>query len=188
LKTQPSGSARRKKKSWPFYGHLEFLIPHVEFRETRGKYACETPTESQGVPQSEAPEEQQGEASSDMSLEPQEQSETHTSQQLQEIEEIPQLRNKRVAVKRNVKRPSSPSSFDSTEQKILEILSEKNDPDEQFLMSLLPALKRLNPKKNAEARIKLQQVLYETEFSDSETKSCSNCSRIFSFSSVSAPN
>jgi hypothetical protein len=105
LKTHPSGSAGGKKKSWPFYGHLQFLIPHVVFRETTGNYACETPTESHGESQIEAPEEQQGQASSDISLEPQEQSETHISQQLQEIEEIPELRNKRAAVKRNIKRP-----------------------------------------------------------------------------------
>jgi hypothetical protein len=54
-------------------------------------------------------------------------------------------------------------------------------------MSLLPALKRLNPKKNAEARIKFQQALYETEFSDSRDEIMFELFPYF-FSSVSAPN
>jgi hypothetical protein len=104
-----------------------------------------------------------------MSQEPHENAETHRN---------------RVATKRNLKR--SKRSDDSTEQTILEILSEKNDSDKNFLMTLLPALKRLSQRKNTEARIKLQQVLYDTEFADSEPRSCSNCSHL-STHSTSAP-
>lgn len=41
-----------------------------------------------------------------------------------------------------------------------------NDPDEKFLLSCLPVFKRLNTKKNALARMKIQQLLYEIEFED----------------------
>ncbi|XP_041978256.1 transcription factor Adf-1-like [Aricia agestis] len=40
----------------------------------------------------------------------------------------------------------------------------RTDPDELFLLSCAPTLKRLNSKQNAVARLKIQQVLYEAEF------------------------
>ncbi|KAG6447082.1 transcription factor Adf-1-like [Manduca sexta] len=40
----------------------------------------------------------------------------------------------------------------------------RTDPDELFLLSCAPTLKRLNSKKNAVARLKIQKVLYEAEF------------------------
>lgn len=41
-----------------------------------------------------------------------------------------------------------------------------NDPDERFLLSCLPILKRLSNKKNALARLKIQQLLFDVEFND----------------------
>lgn len=38
------------------------------------------------------------------------------------------------------------------------------DADEQFLLSCLPALRRLPPKENAIARMRIQQVLFDIEF------------------------
>lgn len=38
------------------------------------------------------------------------------------------------------------------------------DPDEMFLLSLLPTLKRLSDQQKASAKIKLQQLLYDVEF------------------------
>lgn len=40
----------------------------------------------------------------------------------------------------------------------------RTDPDELFLISCAPTLKRLNAKQNALARLKIQQVLLEAEF------------------------
>lgn len=42
----------------------------------------------------------------------------------------------------------------------------QNDPDERFLLSCLPILKRLPNKKNALARLKIQQLLYDIEFDE----------------------
>lgn len=42
----------------------------------------------------------------------------------------------------------------------------QSDPDERFLLSCLPVFKRLNTKKNALARMRIQQLLYEIEFED----------------------
>lgn len=39
-----------------------------------------------------------------------------------------------------------------------------NDPDERFLLSCVPIFHRLSNKKNALARLKIQQLLYEIEF------------------------
>lgn len=41
-----------------------------------------------------------------------------------------------------------------------------NDPDERFLLSCLPIFQRLSNKKNALARLKIQQLLFDIEFSD----------------------
>ncbi|XP_049869208.1 transcription factor Adf-1-like isoform X4 [Pectinophora gossypiella] len=43
-------------------------------------------------------------------------------------------------------------------------LCNRTDPDELFLLSCAPIMKRLNSKQNAVARLKIQQVLYEAEF------------------------
>lgn len=40
------------------------------------------------------------------------------------------------------------------------------DPDERFLLSCAPILKRLSNKKNALARLKIQQILYNIEFDE----------------------
>ena len=42
------------------------------------------------------------------------------------------------------------------------------DADEQFLLSCLPALKRLRPRDNAIARMRIQQVLFDVEFGEEE--------------------
>ncbi|KAK9500674.1 hypothetical protein O3M35_001897 [Rhynocoris fuscipes] len=47
----------------------------------------------------------------------------------------------------------------------------KYKSDEQFLLSILPTLKRLTHQKSAEARIKIQKILYEIEFGPSEVSS-----------------
>lgn len=49
---------------------------------------------------------------------------------------------------------------------ITSVSSTYNDPDERFLLSCLPILKRLSNKKNALARLKIQQLLYDIEFEE----------------------
>lgn len=41
-----------------------------------------------------------------------------------------------------------------------------NDPDARFLLSCLPVLKRLPNRKNAYARVRIQQLLFEIEFDE----------------------
>ncbi|XP_034047989.1 uncharacterized protein LOC117529341 [Thalassophryne amazonica] len=42
------------------------------------------------------------------------------------------------------------------------------DEDELFLLSFVPALKRLPPQKRCETKMKIQQIMYEAEFNDAQ--------------------
>lgn len=53
---------------------------------------------------------------------------------------------------------SKTSSFDKN--------SSSEDPDERFLLSCAPILKRLTNKKNVLAKIKIQTLLYELEYDE----------------------
>lgn len=46
--------------------------------------------------------------------------------------------------------------------------SRSRDEDELFLLSFVPALKRLAPQKRCETKIKIQQIMYEAEFNISQ--------------------
>lgn len=61
------------------------------------------------------------------------------------------------------------SDNSNNEEQNIEIASVSTyglDPDERFLLSCAPILKRLSHKKNAMARLKMQQILYEIEFGE----------------------
>uniref|UniRef100_A0A8C4DY92 Transcription factor Adf-1 n=1 Tax=Dicentrarchus labrax TaxID=13489 RepID=A0A8C4DY92_DICLA len=45
------------------------------------------------------------------------------------------------------------------------------DEDELFLLSFVPALKRLAPQKRCETKIKIQQIMYEAEFNVAQSES-----------------
>ncbi|XP_076011412.1 uncharacterized protein LOC143004433 [Genypterus blacodes] len=57
---------------------------------------------------------------------------------------------------------------DTSPADTLATLATLTDEDELFLRSLLPAMRRLTNKQRMEVRMRFQQVLYETEFPDSE--------------------
>ncbi|XP_015240625.1 PREDICTED: uncharacterized protein LOC107091299 [Cyprinodon variegatus] len=46
----------------------------------------------------------------------------------------------------------------------------RQDEDELFLLSFVPALKRLAPQKRCETKMKIQQIMYEAEFNVQEKK------------------
>jgi len=50
------------------------------------------------------------------------------------------------------------------DDKLMNLITKEVDADEQFLLSRLPALKRVTPRQNATARMKIQQVLFDIEF------------------------
>lgn len=64
----------------------------------------------------------------------------------------------------NTESQQSQSSQRQTKMVSNAAISSHNDPDERFLLSCLPIMKRLPTRKNALARLKIQQLLYEIEF------------------------
>lgn len=162
IKSCPSGSAGGKKKEWVYYKLLQFLIPHIEFKETAGNYSqaedigdatedaaiASTSTEQEDLPL-QFTEETFNVTREDTPIEA---NNTHLRQ------ETATTVSKRRGVKRRV------TASESTEDKLLNILSKESDDNELFLMSLLPTLKRLRPRQNIQARIKIQQLLQDIEF------------------------
>lgn len=72
-----------------------------------------------------------------------------------------------------VSEPSSPSSPQSTHSSTKwqlkddgggSFASKPRDEDELFLLSFVPAMKRLAPQKRCETKMKIQQIMYEAEF------------------------
>ena len=51
-------------------------------------------------------------------------------------------------------------------EKIKEKHEKKIDQDESFCLSLVETLKRLSPRQNRMARMKIEQILFEIEFED----------------------
>lgn len=77
---------------------------------------------------------------------------------------------------------------DNIDEQILNIISKEHDADEHFLLSYLPTLKRMTPKQNAIAKIKIQQVLFDVEFGNNYSNSpFSSNSGHSTYSSVYAP-
>ncbi|XP_010875875.1 uncharacterized protein si:zfos-128g4.1 [Esox lucius] len=70
---------------------------------------------------------------------------------------------------------STPAKLSSKNRRLLDnekdqrldstISNRRCDEDEMFLLSFVPALKRLAPQKRCETKIKIQQIMYEAEFS-----------------------
>ncbi|XP_069569855.1 uncharacterized protein [Brachyistius frenatus] len=80
--------------------------------------------------------------------------------------------------KRRLMQESSPSSQSPTsptkwlvKDNGTSFPSRPRDEDELFLLSFVPALKRLAPQKRCETKIKIQQIMYEAEFNIAQTES-----------------
>ncbi|KAJ8962438.1 hypothetical protein NQ314_005734 [Rhamnusium bicolor] len=52
------------------------------------------------------------------------------------------------------------------DDQLMEIITKKDDPDEQFMLSCVPSLKRLMPRDNMIARMQIQSLLFNLEFGD----------------------
>lgn len=76
-----------------------------------------------------------------------------------------------------VSEPSSPSSPQRThsptkwlaKDNSTSFASRPRDEDELFLLSFVPAMKRLAPQKRCETKMKIQQLMYEAEFPEKST-------------------
>uniref|UniRef100_A0A3Q4GBW1 Uncharacterized LOC102784147 n=1 Tax=Neolamprologus brichardi TaxID=32507 RepID=A0A3Q4GBW1_NEOBR len=74
--------------------------------------------------------------------------------------------------------PSAPSSQSTpmptkwlVKDNVPSFPTKPRDEDELFLLSFVPALKRLAPQKRCETKIKIQQIMYEAEFNVTHSES-----------------
>ncbi|XP_052759466.1 uncharacterized protein LOC113519592 [Galleria mellonella] len=119
---------------WPYHQVMRFLLPHIEPKES-GTYKKDD--------DSDAEEEMRQRA----------------------IQNLPDLSFTHDKFDDDEDSPPSPKKarLNSTDEEN-PCQCNRTDPDELFLLSYAPILKRLNAKQNAGARLKIQQVLYEAEF------------------------
>ncbi|XP_045771488.1 uncharacterized protein LOC123871621 [Maniola jurtina] len=120
---------------WPYLTAMRFLLPHIE-PKNEAPVKRET---SDSEPEEEPPKHRPGYSLPDLSF--------------------PDFR----AEEEEDSQPAKKMRLNSTEEQD-PCQCNRTDPDELFLLSCAPTLKRLNPKQNAVARLKIQQVLYEAEF------------------------
>lgn len=83
---------------------------------------------------------------------------------------------KRRLIQESLSPPSSQSTPSPTKWLVKDngthsFPSRPRDEDELFLLSFVPALKRLAPQKRCETKIKIQQIMYEAEFNITQQES-----------------
>ncbi|XP_068190547.1 uncharacterized protein [Antennarius striatus] len=82
---------------------------------------------------------------------------------------------KRRPVPESLSPPSSQSAPSPTKWLVKDngnaFPNRQRDEDELFLLSFVPALKRLAPQKRCETKIKIQQIMYEAEFNIAQPES-----------------
>ncbi|XP_044271031.1 transcription factor Adf-1-like [Tribolium madens] len=133
---------------WIYYSRLMFLIPHIESKElvvdgSKNEEEDEATQEVEnGTDYRYVPEDA---GFSDVSTSSKQEISTKRKRNI--VDEDPLM--------------TADQFFESCAKKRGDLLG---DADEQFLLSCLPALKRLLPKENALARMRIQQVLFEIEF------------------------
>ncbi|XP_076020180.1 uncharacterized protein LOC143011249 [Genypterus blacodes] len=67
--------------------------------------------------------------------------------------------------------PQIPAKWLHKDKEDGSVSSRPRDEDELFLLSFVPALKRLAPQRRCETKIKIQQIMYEAEFNLSQSAS-----------------
>nr|CAD7420064.1 unnamed protein product [Timema poppensis] len=137
VRAREAGTTRNKKKRWHWYHHMAFMLPHV------GSVVC---VEDSSDPlfcvkmETTSHEESAGASTEDYLVTTSFQGNEGSAPRLEEEGEM-----------------------DTAQDPVLGWV---DDPDAQFLISYLPTFKRLTPRQNALARLKIQQVLYQVEFGD----------------------
>ncbi|XP_030598705.1 uncharacterized protein LOC115789434 [Archocentrus centrarchus] len=92
---------------------------------------------------------------------------------------VPTASSAIVRKRKPIQEPQSPPSSQNTpsptkwlvKDNITSFPTKPRDEDELFLLSFVPALKRLAPQKRCETKIKIQQIMYEAEFNVTQPES-----------------
>ncbi|RZC34398.1 transcription factor Adf-1-like [Asbolus verrucosus] len=135
------------KTKWIYYKRLTFLIPHLEHKDTRigGSQAIK---EEDDTTQDNDEKES---FNDDLRY--------FSDEMFSDASSNSQIKTDGDGTKR--------MKMDKDEDPLLPTAK---DSDEQFLLSCLPALKRLQPRVNAIARMRIQQVLFQIEFGNPEAQ------------------
>ncbi|XP_034402784.1 uncharacterized protein si:zfos-128g4.1 [Cyclopterus lumpus] len=92
-----------------------------------------------------------------------------------QIGPISKTGRKRRLMQESLSRSSFPSTPSPTKWLVKDngtsVPNRPRDEDELFLLSFVPALKRLAPQKRCETKIKIQQIMYEAEFNVAQSGS-----------------
>ncbi|KAK0147326.1 hypothetical protein N1851_013262 [Merluccius polli] len=130
------------KRPWKYLGILSFLDPHVQDRETTSNYSGpqETTETAEGI--LNAIYESGGEGTAGES-------------------EV-MIRPTRVPWRRR----SQESTVSPYQQRLLETINKEQDEHELFLLSFAPALRRLEPRKQAMVRMRLPTLFFDVEFGE----------------------
>ncbi|XP_066964755.1 uncharacterized protein [Macrobrachium rosenbergii] len=149
MRDKPFGSPNSKTRRWVFYDAMEFLIPHVTPRGATSSNAL-TPPDDEGT-SSEVYDAPENPSTSALQYAP-----DNASVQETKIVNIEAIK----------KRPSDIAG--ENEMQFLEELKMireqaasrtlDNDPDSQFLLSLLPLMKQLSPSDSIDIRIEILEA------------------------------
>lgn len=176
-KYKKSGDPGGKKKKWIYYDQMLFLIPFIEFKESIGSYS-QAQLESENFTEADTQE--------DSSAHGMEESYNENTYD-ENVDNIPD----EEVIRQDVANTPKSSLFTSKKQthteqnysgkstytqnskknksqniddKLMNIITKPDDADEQFMLSCVPILKRLTPRKAMIARIQIQQLLFNLEF------------------------
>ncbi|XP_068236307.1 uncharacterized protein [Palaemon carinicauda] len=168
ISDKPSGSANTETRRWVYYDDMQFLIPHVTPRPTFSNVPTppdeDTCHETEDTPQN---------SSTSVAIEtldnvsPQEAlSNIETCEDRSTVKPIlPMSKKTGVTKKRNRDTADEMDMCFLEELKQLkEQASSQNDPDRQFLLSLLPMMKQLSARDNIDIKIEIYEIFRRKMF------------------------
>ncbi|XP_031624722.1 uncharacterized protein LOC116341663 [Contarinia nasturtii] len=175
------------KKRWLFYEQMEFLAPYFEHPDEKfdGADYIETITAECESVDKNSINQQMVCINSDGEYQTQIEVDEYSEEQLEEegldsSQYITVINkkgenssvhyisapNSHSSVNNDIQNQSPPRQQGKVQAQAHTGRASNDDPDERFLLSCLPALKRLPNKKNSLAKVKIQQILFEIEFDE----------------------
>ncbi|KAK0147944.1 hypothetical protein N1851_012404 [Merluccius polli] len=146
-------------------GILSFLEPHVQDRETASNYSSpqeETTETAESI--LNAIYESGGEGTAEESEAAMDDSvHSNASPRRQPTPSPPPLRG---ATRVPGRRRSQESTVTPYQQRLLEAINREQDKHELFLLSFAPALRMLEPRRQAMARVRMQTLFFDIEFGE----------------------
>ncbi|XP_058626534.1 uncharacterized protein LOC131537235 isoform X2 [Onychostoma macrolepis] len=181
-KKKKSGAAATQKRPWRYYHIMSFLLPFISSRPTSGNMEEERgegrkDEEDIADVSTEERHDQEMQGGKDMAERHRVESSAEESRMDSLVEDMTGEEGRKrqstdFTQSRQRRRRVEAASLSCFERKIVEAIESSNhptpdgseDPDMQFLQSLLPALKRLDPRSRELTKLKIHQLIFEAEF------------------------